>query len=105
MYLLISCGESTPPQNRQLIVDYYQLKYQVDGFVGVTSSNLLIDALCQMKVLQCCGRPAVFAFRAKREQVQRFERLLSESQGHNLALTVLCVPSSLDKGGGRANCG
>jgi len=34
MYLLISFRKSTPPQNRQLIVYYYQLKYQVDGFVG-----------------------------------------------------------------------
>ena len=28
----------------------------------------------------------------KGEQLKRFERLLPESQGQNLALTVLCVP-------------
>ena len=33
-YLLIIFRKSTPPQKRQLIVHYYQLKYQVDGFVG-----------------------------------------------------------------------
>ena len=33
----------------------------------------------------------MLAFRAKREQVQRFERLLSESQGQNLVWTVLCA--------------
>ena len=33
MYLLIGCRESTPPQNRQLIVHYYLLRYEVDGFV------------------------------------------------------------------------
>ena len=34
MYLLISFREPTFPKNRQLIVCFYQLKYQVDGFVG-----------------------------------------------------------------------
>jgi hypothetical protein len=34
MYLLISFRKSTPAQNRQLIVYYYLLKYQVDDFVG-----------------------------------------------------------------------
>jgi hypothetical protein len=32
MYLLISFRKSTPPQNRQLIVYYYNIKNQVDGF-------------------------------------------------------------------------
>ena len=36
-------------------------------------------------------------FRAKREQLTRFQRLLPESQGQHLALTVLCVPCPLDK--------
>ena len=37
-------------------------------------------------------------FRAKREHLKRVQRHLSESQGQNLALTVLCVPYSLDNG-------
>ena len=37
-------------------------------------------------------------FRAKREQLKRFHRLFPERQGHNLALTVLHAPSSLDGG-------
>jgi len=37
-------------------------------------------------------------FRAKREQLETFYGLLPESQGQNLALTVLCVPCSLDRG-------
>ena len=31
-------------------------------------------------------------FRAKREQLKRFQVLLPESQGHNLAVNVLHVP-------------
>ena len=34
-------------------------------------------------------------FRAKREHLGRVQGLLPESQGHNLALTVLYVPYSL----------
>ena len=36
--------------------------------------------------------------RAKRAQLHRFQGLLPESQGHNLALTVLYVPYSLISG-------
>ena len=36
-------------------------------------------------------------FRANREPLERFEGVLSEGR-HNLALTVLCVPSSLESG-------
>ena len=39
-------------------------------------------------------------FRAKGEQLKRFQGLLPESQGQNQALTVLRVPYSLDNGGG-----
>ena len=35
-------------------------------------------------------------YQAKMEQLKRFEGLLPESQGQNLALTVLDVPSPLD---------
>ena len=35
IYLFVSFKKSTPPQNRQLIVYYDYLKYQVRGFVGV----------------------------------------------------------------------
>ena len=34
-------------------------------------------------------------FRAKRKPLERFSGLLPESEGQNLALTVLCVPDSL----------
>jgi fructose-1,6-bisphosphatase len=37
-------------------------------------------------------------FRAKREQLTRFRRLLPPSQGQNLALTGLIVPSSFENG-------
>ena len=33
MFLFISFKNSTPPQNRELIVDYYLLKWQLDDFV------------------------------------------------------------------------
>ena len=36
--------------------------------------------------------------RAKREHLQIFHGFLPESQGQNLALTVLYVPYSLDRG-------
>jgi len=39
-------------------------------------------------------------FRAKREPLETCWAMLSESQGQNLALTVLCVPCSLDSGAG-----
>jgi len=35
-------------------------------------------------------------FRAHREQLKKCQGLLSESQGQHQALTVLCVPHSLD---------
>ena len=37
-------------------------------------------------------------FRAKREQLRKFTGLSPESQGQNLALTVLCVLYSLNSG-------
>jgi len=45
--------------------------------------------------------------RIEREQFERFQRFYPESQGQNLALTVLCVPYSLDSGdaGGRGLAG
>ena len=39
-------------------------------------------------------------FRAKREHLKPVQELLPVSQGRNLALTVLCVPFSLDIGTG-----
>ena len=38
MHLSTSLRKSTPPQNRQLIVDYYYLEQQVDDFVGEMTS-------------------------------------------------------------------
>ena len=43
-------------------------------------------------------RPHNPRFRAKKEQPKRFEGLSPDSHGHNLALTVLYVPCSLDSG-------
>ena len=40
----------------------------------------------------------VYLFRAKRDQLKIFKRLLPESRGQNLAVTVLYVPSSLGSG-------
>jgi len=42
-------------------------------------------------------------FRAKREHFEVFNILLPKIQGRNLAVTVLCVPYSLDSGVGRHN--
>jgi len=42
--------------------------------------------------------------RAKREQLTRLKRLLTESQGQNLALTILFVPHSLNSGPGGDRC-
>jgi len=39
-----------------------------------------------------------FRFRPKREQLQTFKGLLSESHGQNLALTVFHVPVSTPSG-------
>ena len=36
--------------------------------------------------------------RAKMGQLEKFQGILPKSQGHNMALTVLCVPDSLDSG-------
>ena len=47
-------------------------------------------------------RSWVARFRAKREQLQTVSGLLPEGRGRNLALTVLCVPCSLDRAGGGA---
>ena len=38
-------------------------------------------------------------FRMRRKKLKRFQGLLPESQGHNLASTVLNVPQSFDSGG------
>ena len=43
-------------------------------------------------------RSAPPPLRLQTEQRVRLSGLLPESQGHNLALTVLCVPHSLDRG-------
>ena len=40
----------------------------------------------------------VYRFRAKRDQLEKFEGLSLESQGQNLALTVLYASYSLDSG-------
>ena len=50
MYLLIRFRKSTPRQNRKLIVYYYHLEYDVDGFAGeLTFQNLLIHIVCEIK--------------------------------------------------------
>ena len=50
MSSLVSFRESTPPQNRQLIVYYHLLKYYVDGCVGeLTFENSSINTLCRVR--------------------------------------------------------
>ena len=40
MYVSVNFRKSTPPQNRQLILNQDESKYKVDGFVGeLTFSN------------------------------------------------------------------
>ena len=49
--------KSTPPPDRQLIVDYYQLKKQVDNVLGeLTFCTHLIDALCPLSAVSCSRR-------------------------------------------------
>ena len=48
------------------------------------------------------GVPRASRLRAKREHPRRISGLWHESQGHNLALTVLYVPGSLDSASERA---
>ena len=45
------------------------------------------------------GEVSTSLFRAIREQLRTFRRLLSENQGQNLALTVIYVPYSAAVGG------
>ena len=45
----MSVRKSISPQNRQLIVYYYQLQYEVDGFGGgMTFRYVLANTLCQI---------------------------------------------------------
>ena len=47
--LLICLRKSTSPQNRQVIVYYKKLDYQVDDFVEkLTFYKLLMDTLCEI---------------------------------------------------------
>ena len=48
--------------------------------------------------LICHRKQFKLSFRAKREQLKSFSGLAPESQGQNLALTVLYLPYSLDSG-------
>ena len=48
MCQLNGCRKSTPPQSRQIILHYYKLKQQVDGFEGVL--NYLISTLCEINM-------------------------------------------------------
>ena len=50
-----------------------------------------LTTLHQLRVCAC-------RFQEKSEHVERFAGLLPESHGQNLALTEVCVPSSLDSG-------
>ena len=50
-----------------------------------------------VSMLRRGSRPLLVRFRVTREQLESFQGLLPESQGRTLALTVLCVPSSLSK--------
>ena len=57
MKLSISFRKSTPPANRQLIVYYYLLKYEVDGIVGeLTFLNHLLNTLCHISLEPNLGK-------------------------------------------------
>ena len=45
---------------------------------------------------RCVGHHASGTTLPSEEELERSERLLDENQGQNLALTILCVPCSLD---------
>jgi hypothetical protein len=49
--------------------------------------------------MNLAGRRVRDSFRAKVEQLERFERHDFEGQVQNLAVTVMCVPESLYKAG------
>jgi len=54
--------------------------------------------MCRVSTQRACAatfaRARPLSRRAKRERLPRLERLSPESQGQNLAMTVLCVPES-----------
>ena len=61
-----------------------------------------LEVLKTFKVVPGPGRgsrwsPTKVRFREKREHFKGFQQLLPESQSQNLAVTVLCVPYSLDR--------
>ena len=39
IFFLVSLRKPVPPQNRQVIVGYHELKHKVDGFVGESTSQ------------------------------------------------------------------
>ena len=55
-------------------------------------------AVYAVEASEIAGMAQKLVSRAKREQLEMFEGLLLESHGQNLAVTVLCVPHSLDDG-------
>jgi len=69
--------------------------HKVDEFVP---RNQQINLRIASGLLGGMRRPPGDLFCAKREQLKRLQGLLPESQGQNLALTVLYVPSSLHNG-------
>ena len=66
-----------------------------------SSPNIEVRApqMSRSELLKCRGQRPLrcVSKRAKKEQRQRFGGLLRESQGQNLALTVLLLPYSLDR--------
>ena len=62
--------------------------------------NFSAELDCKLENSLAVNPGAAGRFRMKREQLILLWGLLPESQGHNLALTVLHVPYSLDSGRG-----
>ena len=57
----------------------------------LTFQDLLISAFCEMMLLRSTHR-------AEKQHLETFQAMLPGIQGHNLAMTVLHVPHSLDSG-------
>jgi hypothetical protein len=68
------------------------------AFTSSQKKNAVLKKQKQQPRCQSRGKSSNTRFRAKREQFKTFKFFLSESPGQNLALTVLYVSYSVDRG-------
>ena len=71
-----------------------------DDFLGRDAANQASPSSLLLSSLELSDTKVYehLRFQAKSEHIERVPGLLPESQGQNVALTVLCVPYSLDNG-------